>query len=97
MSGNMSEARYNIHVLGEIEKQVKETLNKEKKSKRSSIKSKKIKIVKKKIPKTKKITFFDPPSIVLQKSKFELKENNYICYTTSKHCSLNFTLMGSQK
>lgn len=97
MSGNMSEARYNIHVLGEIEKQVKETLIKEKKSKPSSIKSQKTKIVKKKISKIKKITFFDPPNIVLQNSKFELKENNYICYTASKHCNLNLTLTGSQK
>ena len=43
------------------------------------------------------MVFFDPPKILLQKSKFTEKDNTYICYTHSKSCSLNLNLSNSQK
>lgn len=55
------------------------------------MKAQKIKIKPKK-KKIKKITFFDPPEIVLQKSKFSLDKNNLTCRTNTKSCSLNLKI-----
>lgn len=97
-AGNFSSAKYSLHVLGPKEKEekppkekiktVKES--KEKVQKSTPKKTKK----KKKIPRT---LLFDPPTIVLQKSKFESIEWGYLCRTTAKTCSLNLSLSGTTK
>lgn len=68
LAGNMSEIRYRIHVLGPIDK---EEIIKVKKIKDPSLRgSKQSSTTKKKKKKPKKMDFFDPPTITLQKSKF---------------------------
>ena len=89
-SGNMSEVRYHIHVLGP--RPVWDLIKPEKKTK---IKKETSWIVEKplwhkKKKKPKKLVFFDPPKIILQKSKFMQQNNRYLCRTTTKNCSLNF-------
>ncbi len=94
-AGNMTQIRYHIHVLGVPEKWEKP--KEEKKTKTKQIKNESIspKIKKKKNPK--KITFFEPPNLVLQNSKFTETRDGYICRTNTKTCSLNLSLSGSQK
>jgi hypothetical protein len=100
-NGNTSQVRYNIHVLGEWEKLEKNLTEwqkkKEKMSKNSHIQTPKTKEKSRIKKKIKKMTFFDPPRVELQNSKFKLENNEYVCYTKSKNCSLNLILSGSQK
>lgn len=91
MAGNLDEILYRIHVLWlkpKEEQLKKETLpRKEKVSLKQSTQKKKLK----------KMVFFNPPIIELQKSKFRLNGSTYICHTTSKTCSLNLSLTNVQK
>jgi hypothetical protein len=48
-------------------------------------------------PREKKMDFFDPPTIALQKSKFTRIDDRYICRTTTRTCSLNLSLSGAEK
>lgn len=41
--------------------------------------------------------FFDPPIITLQDSKFVEGDDRYLCRTTTRTCSLNLTLSGTEK
>ena len=102
IAGNMSEIRYRIHVLGPRDK---EEQVKTKKIKDPSLTKKKISWAadtsgwqkKKKKKKPKKMDFFDPPTITMQKSKFTETNNGYLCRTKTKTCSLNLTLSGAEK
>jgi hypothetical protein len=72
MAGNYDEIRYIIHVLGP---KTKEEKIKTKKIKDPSLtKTKESSKKKKKKKKLKKMDFFDPPTIALQKSKFSLSQ-----------------------
>ncbi len=97
-SGNVASVRYNIHVLGP--RAVWEPTLTEKKisHKELSKNTNKWNILPKKKTKKKpkKMTFFDPPKIILQNSKFVEKNNRYLCLTKTKTCSLNLSLSPSQ-
>lgn len=94
IAGNVAEIRYRIHVLGPRDK---EEQVKTKKIKDPSITKTKESSKKPKKKKPKKMDFFDPPMIALQKSKFIFSDDRYICKTTTKTCSLNLTLSGTEK
>ncbi len=96
-SGNVTSVKYYIHVLWPREKEEVQITKKQKNKISKPGKEVAEKWKTKKKPKTKKMVFFDPPKIVLQKSKFTEKDNTYICYTHSKSCSLNLNLSNSQK
>jgi hypothetical protein len=87
--------RYRIHVLGPKPPEEKQKKIKEKKEK--SWDQKTSGWQKKKKKKLKKMNFFDPPLVELQKSKFISSDGIYICKTTSKTCSLNLKLNNTQK
>jgi hypothetical protein len=91
IAGNVAEIRYRIHVLGPRDKEEKKAKTKDK----TKVKVEKEKPVKRK--KMKKMDFFDPPMITLQKSKFTETDDHYLCRTTTKTCSLNLTLSGTTK
>lgn len=97
-SGNVASIKYHIHVLWPREKE-EVTITKKQRSKVSkNVHDGDEKWKTKKKKKLKKMTFFDPPKITLQKSKFKQEDNNtYVCYTLTKSCSLNLSLTGSQK
>jgi hypothetical protein len=93
-AGNYDEIRYIIHVLGPRIEEVKIKTKKVKDpSLRGTKQSSKIKVKKKKL---KKMNFFDPPMIMLQKSKFTETDYHYLCRTTTRDCSLNLTLSGAE-
>ena len=88
----MSQVRYKIHVLGPREK---ENIPEEKKTKTKAKKDKNDEPKKKKPSKKKKpkMSFFTPPIVVLQSKKVvQTPEDTYTCVTSTKKCSLNFTL-----
>jgi hypothetical protein len=107
-AGNYDEIRYIVHVLGpkpEEEKiktkKIKDpSLTKTKKEKswvsEASGWRKKKKLIEM-YPREKKMDFFDPPTVILQKSKFIEVDDLYLCRTTTKTCSLNLTLSGAEK
>jgi hypothetical protein len=92
-SGNSTEIRYRIHVLGP-----KPDIEKEKKTKKKETKKEadEMNIEKESQTKISEISFFDPPEIVLQDSKFVPDGDGYICRTKNKTCSINLTLSGTQ-
>ena len=96
IAGNMTSIRYHIHVLNEHEKiretKIEKKTNVKVKESKKLIKQSKGIVTTKKTMKAKKITFFDPPNIELQNSKFVEANNRYTCYTNSKSCSLNLNL-----
>jgi hypothetical protein len=94
IAGNVAEIRYRIHVLGPREKEEKIKTKKEKDPSVTKTKESNKKLKKKKL---KKMDFFDPPMITLQKSKFTEIDSHYLCRTTTKTCSLNLTLSGAEK
>ena len=95
LAGNMSEIRYRIHVLGPRDKEEK---IKTKEIKDPSLRgTKQSSTTKTKKKKPKKMDFFDPPTISLQKSKFTITDDGYLCRTKTKTCSLNLTLSGAEK
>ncbi len=94
-TGNVASIRYHIHVLGEREEDKKEKINKKYTTKDSQVKNQLTRPRKQKKPK--KIVFFDPPNILLQNSKFIETDNQYTCFTTTKNCSLNLEITGTQK
>ena len=96
-NNNVSSIKYIIHVLGnqETKKEESRKIEKKNKIKSTQIKTKKAEKIKNK--KSNKTTFFEPPEITLQKSRFTKSENGFICHTTTKSCSLNLTLSWAQK
>ncbi|MBC7503738.1 lamin tail domain-containing protein [Candidatus Gracilibacteria bacterium] len=94
-TGNVASIRYHIHVLGPKEKE--EKIKTEKKAKTALVDKNAQKGTKKgtKKKKSQKITFFDPPNIFLQNSKFIETDGRYICRTTAKSCSFNLALSGT--
>ncbi len=104
IAGNMSEIRYRIHVLGPKDKEEQVKTKKIKDPSLTKTKNERswaAKISgwqkKKKKKKPKKMDFFDPPTITLQKSKFTKTNAGYLCRTKTKTCSLNLTLSGAEK
>lgn len=109
LAGNMSEIKYRVHVLGPRNKEELDTLEiKVKKIKDPSLRP----VLRRNSPKDegtkqssatktkkkpKKMDFFDPPTITLQKSKFIETDDGYLCRTKTKTCSLNLTLSGTEK
>lgn len=96
-SGNVASIKYYIHVLWPREKEESKISKKQKTKVSKSLADKDKKQKAKKKLKPKKMIFFDPPQITLQKSKFSEIDNMYVCYTRTKSCSLNLSLTGSQK
>lgn len=94
-AGNFSSVLYRVHVLGPREKEETKTEKVKKVSKEKTAKTEKQK--RKKVKKMKPMKLFDPPTVILQKSKFEKTDRGYICYTTTKSCSLNLALSGTTK
>jgi hypothetical protein len=100
-SGNWEEVRYRIHVLGpRTEEIVRKGSTKVKKSIAASVDKssddKSLSVKKKK--KTKKIEFFDPPTLILQNpDKITYRNDVFSCRTTSKSCSINLSLSGVTK
>lgn len=95
-NNNVSSLYYTIHVLGNQEERKIETQKIQKKI-TSKTKQPKNKSEKVKIKKNSKVIFFDPPEVILQKSRFTKSENGFICYTASKSCSLNLSFSWTQK
>lgn len=54
---------------------------------------------KKQLMKKQAVMFYNPPTIVLQKSKADIQifSTQYVCRTTGKQCSINLTLSGALK
>jgi hypothetical protein len=96
-SENYSQIRYRIHVLGprtDIEKE-KKMKKKETKTNDGSGELELEKEIQNQI-KIPEVSFFDPPEILLQDSKFVPDGDGYICRTKNKTCSINLVLSGTQ-
>ncbi len=92
-SGNYTQIRYRIHVLGpRIDGEKERKMKKKEKNTKDTIEELKIGEAiqsQKKIP---EMSFFDPPKVILQNSRFIPDGDGYICTTKSKTCSINLTL-----
>jgi hypothetical protein len=91
--GNMSEVFFRISVLGKkvIEEKESTITTKSPKKKTEIISSAKKK--KKKKVRLKKFSFFDPPEILIQNKDSKTKKySGFVCTSTTKTCSFNFTL-----
>jgi hypothetical protein len=97
--GNMSEVFFRISVLGkkvtEVKESTKTTKSPKKKTEKTSTAKEK---QKKKKVRLKKFSFFDPPEILIQNKDLKTKKySGFVCTSTTKTCSFNFTLSWTTK
>ncbi len=96
---NMSEVFFRISVLGKKVTEEKESTKtiKSPKKKTEKVSTAKEKQKKKKI-RLKKFSFFEPPKILIQNKDSKTKKySGFVCTTTTKTCSFNFTLSWTAK
>jgi hypothetical protein len=94
---NYTQIRYRIHVLGPRIDGEKETKKKEVKAKaKMGTGEREMREISENESKISEMSFFDPPEVILQNSKFVPDGDGYVCLTKSKSCSINLTLSGAQ-